>query len=271
MGITPEHDGLIAPEVGQWSKRKYHFLSRYLDLFSTGMKYKWPERHYIDLFAGAGMVTLRGTRELAFGSTMIAATVRDPFTHIHACELDGAKSAALDLRLRRLSLPNPPHVLRGDANKRIRELLAPIPRRGALCITFADPYGLHLDFATVEQVAGLQSDLIVLLADNMDAVRNWAAYYFNNADSSLDRFMGEGGWREELTKLATDRQAAAIRTRYEQKLGELGYQFFEHQRVWNQRGRDIYTLLYASRSSVGLKFWREASKVDEGGQRSMFQ
>jgi len=45
-------DGLYMSEVGRWSKRKYHFLGNYLNMFSTGMKNKWPERHYVDLFSG---------------------------------------------------------------------------------------------------------------------------------------------------------------------------------------------------------------------------
>src|SRR5690606_29333755 len=129
-------------------------------------------------------------KEILLGSTALAASVRDPFTGIHACEGDGEKSAALSLRLRRAQFPERCRVLGGDANARIRDLIAPIPKRGALCITFADPYGLHLDFATVEALADHRSDLIILLADNMDALRNWAAYYYDRPDSSLDRFMG---------------------------------------------------------------------------------
>lgn len=136
-------------------------------------------------------------------------------------------------------------------------------------MAFADPFGLHLDFETVCKLAECRCDLIILLADNMDALRNWATYYMDNPDSTLDRFMGEQGWRELLSGTSTDRQARALRERYQSRLGELGYKHFAHERVQNSRGHDIYTLLYSSRSKVGLKFWHEAAKVDEGGQRRL--
>ncbi len=269
MSDLPCDDGLLIPEVGPWAKRKYHFLQRYLDLFSTGMKRKWPERHYIDLFASAGLVRLRDSGEIVLGSALIAATVRDPFTSLHFCERDPAAAGALQARLARIGASDRARVVVGDVNERIADLLTPIPSRGALCVVFADPYGLHLDFETTRAVASKQCDLIVLLADNMDALRNWATYYAANPGSNLDRFMGEGGWRELLQSTSSSQQASALRDRYCERLREIGYAHFAFERVQNSRGLDIYSLLYASRHPTGLSFWRKASAVDEEGQRSL--
>jgi three-Cys-motif partner protein len=136
-------------------------------------------------------------------------------------------------------------------------------------MTFADPYGLHLDFETVRKIASVRSDLVVLLADNMDALRNWATYYFDNPNSSLDRFMGETGWRDVLTSTDRTKHAEALRERYLQRLRSLGYTHFAHERFQNSRGADIYSLVYATRHERGLDFWHKASEVDEGGQRSL--
>ncbi len=48
-----ENDGLPCPDVGSWAETKYRLLGLYDELFSTGMKYKWDQRVYIDLYAGA--------------------------------------------------------------------------------------------------------------------------------------------------------------------------------------------------------------------------
>lgn len=57
----PDDDGLIIPEVGEWSRDKHHFLRRYIHAFTTAMKDKgWSGLHYIDLFAGAGMERIKG-------------------------------------------------------------------------------------------------------------------------------------------------------------------------------------------------------------------
>lgn len=104
----------------------------------------------------------------------------------------------------------------------------------------------------------------------MDALRNWAKYDLDNPTSNLDTFMGEPGWRDALLNAATDQQARAIREHYQRRLMTLGYKHFASERVQNDHGSDIYTLLYASRHPTGLSFWHKAVSVDEGGQRSLF-
>lgn len=269
MSIAPMDDGLVLPDVGPWSKRKYHFLSRYMAAFTVAMRKKWPELHYIDLFAGAGFARIRETSEIVLGSPMLAAATPVPFTQIHVCERDAENVKALTARIGRAQLLNPPRVVAGDANAVIDKLLAKVPRQGALCLTFADPFGLHLDFSTVESVAKLNGDLILLFADNMDALRNWAAYYRSNPQSTLDRFMGESGWRDLLESSAPEQAAERLRNRYEVRLRDrCGYQYFAYQRVQNSRDRDIYTLVYATKAKAGITIWNNVAGIDETGQRS---
>lgn len=269
MSEAPVDDGLPIPIVGGWSRRKYHFLGRYLDAFTTAMKDKWRELHYIDLFAGAGIARFEASQELAFSSAMLAGRVRYPFTQLHLCDADPSNTRALAVRLKDSRCPSPPRIVTGDANAHISYLLAGVPSRGALCITFADPFGLHLDFETVREIATRQSDLIVLVADNMDALRNWATYYVDNPESNLDRFMGQPGWRDVLRSAPSDRIAKSIRSMYQTQLEGLQYKYFDSISVQNRSGRDIYSLMYASRSEAGIKIWRGISMKDEGGQMSL--
>lgn len=261
---------MTLPEVGAWARRKYHYLGRYLEAFTTAMRDKWAQIHYVDLFAGAGFARIRGTDEIVATSAYLAAKVRHPFAGLHLCDADETNVEALRIRLARLSLPSPPHIVHGDSNNVIDALLDPIPRRDTLCLVFADPFGLHLDFETIRKVAQVRADLIVLLADNMDALRNWAAYYRHDPESNLDRFMGEPGWRDLFETTPNDRRAEAFRDRYIARLRTLGYRYFAHERVQNTSGRDIYLLLFASRSQAGEKLWNGVSRVDEGGQRKLW-
>jgi hypothetical protein len=48
-------DGLYIPEVGPWSENKYEILHHYNHMFSTGMKNRFHNRIYIDLFSSAGI------------------------------------------------------------------------------------------------------------------------------------------------------------------------------------------------------------------------
>jgi hypothetical protein len=74
-----DDDGLMTPEVGGWAETKYRLLALYDELFSTGMKNKWDERVYLDLYAGAGYSRIQGTSKFLKASPAIALTVTNPF------------------------------------------------------------------------------------------------------------------------------------------------------------------------------------------------
>jgi three-Cys-motif partner protein len=132
-------------------------------------------------------------------------------------------------------------------------------------MTFVDPFALHFDFQTLQHIARAKSDLLILVADSMDALRNWSKYYMDNPNSSLDRFLGEPGWRDLLQAGKAD-AATLVRKRYRERLSELNYSEFREVRVRNGQDRDIYTLLFASRAAIAAKIWDGIAKKDEFGQ-----
>ncbi len=268
--IELSDDGLTTPDVGWWAKRKYHFLERYLRIFSTGMKNSWEHRQYIDLFSGAGIAKIQGTGELVFTSSLIAARMQDPFTYLHLCEQDQSNCDALKKRIEKHAPTSKYNIYKGNANENIDEILKGIPLRKCLAVAFVDPFGLHFDFETARKLSARKVDLIVLLADNMDAMRNWKCYYEANPNSNLDRFIGESGWRDAFNNSPKEKLPEEFRKRYTEQLRTIGYSFFETTQVQNSNNRDIYTLLFASAHQLGLKFWDEAKSVDETGQRELF-
>ena len=78
--LRVEDDGLPRGEVNRWAEDKYRLLSLYSELFSSGMKNKWEQRVYIDLYAGAGYSHIQGTQMFLKGSPIIALTVSTPST-----------------------------------------------------------------------------------------------------------------------------------------------------------------------------------------------
>ncbi|MBK7403110.1 MAG: three-Cys-motif partner protein TcmP [Phycisphaerales bacterium] len=108
-----------------------------------------PERHYIDLFASAGLARVRDSGEVVESSALIAASVPDAFTCLHLCERDPALALALQNRLDARGAQVRSRVVVGDVNQKIDEVLGAVPSQHALSVAFADPYGLHLDFETV--------------------------------------------------------------------------------------------------------------------------
>src|ERR1035441_6193707 len=79
QNLCVDDDGLMTPEVGGWAETKYRLLALYDELFSTGMKNKWDQRVYLDLYAGAGYSRIQGTSKFLKASPIIALTVTHPF------------------------------------------------------------------------------------------------------------------------------------------------------------------------------------------------
>ena len=263
---APADDGLYIPTVGEWSSDKHYFLMRYIDAFTTSMKKKkWSALHYIDLFAGAGIERLQTSKELDWGSPLIAAQARPAFDRLHLCEKSRRKYGALNSRVAKIC-PNS-QVLHGDANEQIDHIVREVPE-GSLSLAFLDPYGLHLNFETVKVLSQLRVDLIVYFPDHLDALRNWENNYLEDPKSNLDRWMGPGcDWRAALNSAPQDRHAEALRGLYVAQIRMLGYTHFEYRRIY-AKAHPLYILILCSRSALAGKLWRGISHIEPSGQRT---
>src|SRR5882672_2024433 len=103
QNLSVADDGLMTPEVGGWAETKYRLLALYDELFSTGMKNKWNQRVYLDLYAGAGYSRVQGTSKFLKGSPIIALTVTNPFDKYIFCEESEDLSSALKARVQRIA------------------------------------------------------------------------------------------------------------------------------------------------------------------------
>ena len=261
----PEDDGLEIPEVGDWSRDKHHFLRRYIDAFTKAMKGKWNSLHYIDLFAGAGIERVKSTGELDWGSPLIAAQAAVPFAQLHLCETDRNKHRALTARIERLQLNAKPQILHGDANSLVSDVIDKIPPR-SLSLAFLDPYGLHLHFATVCELAKRRVDLIIFFPDHLDALRNWEKVYSQQPDSNMDRFMGKGvDWLGAIEQAPKGKWAEVLRTLYCDQLRGLGYKHFDAERIMSN-GRPLYLLIFCARHKLAVDLWRGVGKIKRDGQ-----
>jgi len=86
-------DNLSIRRSGPWISKKHHFLKKYADIFSKGMKKKWPQMTFIDLFAGPGRCWIEATHEEVDGSPLLA--LGYDFTHYIFMEQDEEDYKAL--------------------------------------------------------------------------------------------------------------------------------------------------------------------------------
>jgi hypothetical protein len=85
-----QDDGLPIMKVGAWAREKYIRVWMYEHLFATGMKNKWNQRVYVDLFAGPGLSRIRRTSDILYGSPLLALTLPDRFDRYVFCEKNPA-------------------------------------------------------------------------------------------------------------------------------------------------------------------------------------
>ena len=262
----PQDDGLFIPTVGEWSRDKHYFLMRYIDAFVTAMKDKpWAGLHYIDIFAAAGIERLKDSKELDWGSALIAAKAPYSFDKLHLCEKNKQTFDALNTRISKIKPDS--QVLHGDANERVHEILEDIPEK-TLSLAFLDPHGLHLDFDTLGALANRRVDLVIFFPDHLDVLRNWEHNYLYNPNSNLDRCLGKGSdWRSIIDKTSRSRRAEVLRELYVSQIRTLGYTEFEYERI-SMKSHPLYILIFCSRSKLAAKLWRGISQKKPDGQRT---
>lgn len=272
--LVRHDDGLPTRKAGSWTEDKLYFWSRYIDITTTSMvgHPKWPEGLvYVDLFAGPGVCEIPSPTRRFPGSTLIAAHARKPFRLILGCEKEEASANALQQRLARLMPQDRFQVFRGDCNQQVDRIASAIPK-GALTLAFIDPEALHIWFESIRTLADCgQVDLLILLADRMDIVRNVDLYY-KQPKSNLDRMFGpNSSWREKwlaLQNRTPENICKLFVEEYQLQLGLLGYRKFGEKQMQSARG-PLYRLIYASKHERGLEFWDKVTRKDRAGQSDL--
>lgn len=251
-------DNLNVRPSGFWVRKKHFYLRRYADIFSRGMKKKWSELTFIDLFSGPGRCLIQDTNEELDGSPLLALGYE--FTHYIFIEQDNEDLEALKKRCAGSPKFKQIHFLQGDCNKEVGKVL---PQ--GLSLAFIDPTGIDVHFETIRALSNHGNvDLLMNIQFGMDIKRNFQ-HYLQTEKNALDHFLG-GDFRG---KLKNPRDVLNI---YKDKIRGLGYKTVEFNDVvvTNSKSAPMYFLFFASKHPRGLDFWKKITAKDEQGQMEMF-
>ncbi len=251
-------DGLNVRPSGPWIRKKHFYLRRYADIFSKGMKNKWPQRTFIDLFSGPGKCVIESTKEELDGSPLIV--MGFDFTHYIFIEQDSEDFEALKKRCSTSPKYNQMHFLKGDCNKEVGKIL---PQ--GLSLAFIDPTGIDVHFETIKTLSGHGNvDLLMNIQFGMDIKRNFQ-HYLKTEGNALELFLG-GDFRKKL------KDPRDVLTVYKEQISGLGYRTVEFSDivVTNSKSAPMYFLFFASKHPRGLDFWKKITAKDEKGQMEMF-
>jgi three-Cys-motif partner protein len=179
-------------------------LREYVKFFNTALQRSpTPEnpfdRIYIDAFAGTGECDIKLDAEHRIsiaGSARIAADAVPSFHKIHLVDLNPKHVQAL----KGIKVDGGAEltVHQNDANAALNEILRTVPWRRTRGVLFLDPYGMAVDWSTLERIAETRA-LDVWYLFPLSGVYRQAANDFDKVDepkaAKLDSVLGTTAWR----------------------------------------------------------------------------
>ena len=204
---------------GDWTTSKLKVLGSYLGAYTTALKRSPFKTAYIDAFAGTGYRALKSDdsghilfpdlaaiepQELLDGSARVALKTEPPFHKYIFIERSAERCRELEgLKQEFPILATSIDVRQGDANDKIRDLCSKdwTSRRAVL---FLDPYGMQVEWTTIEAVAQTRAiDLWVLfpLGIGVNRLLTRSGEIPPSWRSRLDLLLGTKDWYDEFYRV----------------------------------------------------------------------
>jgi three-Cys-motif partner protein len=275
--LRVDDDGLVCPDVHHWAEEKYRLLGLYDELFSGGMKNKWDQRVYIDLYAGAGFSHVQGTSTFLKGSPIIALTVSCPFDRYIFCEENEELLLALRARSARIAPDANISYIPGNCDAMIEEICEAVPKWSSdnkvLSLCMVDPFDIGIKFVTLKRLSQIYVDFVVLLAIGMDANRNYD-YYVEGDSPKINELLGNTEWRERWKAAGAPRSKFSqfLRSEFSRSMESLGYLPTPPERMKlvrsDEKNLPLYFLALFSRHKTAHKLWDQVLRY--GTDQSSF-
>jgi three-Cys-motif partner protein len=273
---------------GTWTEIKLKVLEKYLSAYAKILrKTQYYRFAYIDAFAGTGYVKDKSKRphdnpllieydeeakEYIKGSVKVALESEPHFDQYIFIELDQKKTDELKKMIKREhpELENKITIRNDDANKIIRELCARNWDKHR-AVLFLDPFGMEVEWKTIEAIAGTKAiDLWILFPLGVSVNRLLMRERDAIPDSwsnGLDKIFGNHDWfdifyqvKKESTLFGDDE--AVIKTAnfdiiasyYIQRLKEIFAGVVEEPMyLYNSTHNPIFLFCFASGNPKGSK------------------
>ncbi len=286
--LEPVIDGLKMRDSQDYAKDKLRILRAYVYRFTTSMRNKlWRSLHYIDLQAGPGKNQFRPSESVDLGSPLIALTTKYPFSRHYFVEKGDDEFNALYTRITASQLTRNTTLLHGDCNQLVDQIVQEISavdsayiqgKWPSLNLAFLDPEGLELEWATVEKLAKINRMDLIINFSTSGFTRNAEQMLNSEHTTKLDSFFGTLEWKDQYRQVV-GQDATKIRrvmlNFYQDRLKQLGYVYNYERDILpdekafrNQKGAQVYTLMFASKHELGIQFWNDA--IQEVSQPKLF-
>jgi three-Cys-motif partner protein len=277
--LQPTDDGLPMRSSGPWAAEKLDYLRRYIDIFETSMREKWPIRNYIDLLAGPGKNCVRDTGQILLGSPLLALTTTHPFTGYYFVDFEQTNVDALQERCRAAEHSDKVRVFSGDCNVVVNRVLVELTPEASrsLNLAFLDSEGLELRWDTVAKLASLKRMDLIINYPQGGLNRMMPQAIEEDGDTLVDDFFGGEDWRTIYKDWQVSRGTDPhwrLLDLYKSRLQGVGYKEVKRDdEVGDEplmrnakRNAPLYRLLFASKHPLGNQFWHKVTRRDVHGQ-----
>jgi three-Cys-motif partner protein len=215
-------DGPAHSFGGDWTATKLEILRRYLAAYTTALKKQPFTTAYIDAFAGTGYRALRPTdteKSLLFpdlaeeapqglleGSARLALEVEPRFDRYIFIEKDRERCEQLvELKKEFPDLAADIKVQLGEANEVIQELCKK-KWKNHRAVLFLDPYGMQVEWTTIEKIAhtgAIDLWLLFPLGIGVNRLLPRSGEVPEGWRNRLDRFLGSDDWYRAFYQVET--------------------------------------------------------------------
>jgi three-Cys-motif partner protein len=270
---------------GDWTEQKLDMLRQYLTAYATALKKQPFELIYIDAFAGTGYREPQGAdarnallfpdlagqepQQFLAGSAALALQVEPPF-HKYVFVENAARRFGELAKLKEQAGDRRDRIdlVQEDCNTYLRRVCKEWDWRGHRAVLFLDPYGMQVEWSTIEAIASTEAvDVWILfplgvavnrlLKRNGDIPETWRA--------RLDSIFGTQDWysdfyteavSQEFFGPVTTRQKscslAAIAEYYNQRLRSVFAAVAENpKQLCNSQGNPLFLLCFAAANKRG--------------------
>lgn len=269
--------------VGPWAAAKLGALEAYLKFYGTALSRQPFTRVYIDAFAGACITKVRSSgvvaepspffenlddteaqEEFILGSPLRALNIPNGFHRYYFFDIDETRAETLRAVAERR---NDVTIQVGDCNPLIRKLAPSLKASNLRGVAFLDPYGAHLEWATLEALAETGTMEVVinfplgmainrLITKSGDVPNQWA--------EQLTACFGTEKWREIAYDREVDLFGNEITTKkgnvaerllmlYIDRLNDLFPFVAKPRLIRNTRNAPLYYLIWGGPNRLGLK------------------
>jgi three-Cys-motif partner protein len=152
---------------GSWIEMKMKIVVEYAKAYLTIMaKQKWAKTIYFDDFAGSGIIETNEREEIKTGTALRILDITEPapFDLYYFVELNEDYKNELEKRVNENYFGRNAHVVKADCNDKLMRLADFLMQnKNYRALVFIDPYGMSVNWKSIEALNGLDTDLWILV------------------------------------------------------------------------------------------------------------